>query len=114
LAEDATRRLVLRMTHPSPRQRVVEELTDGFERSARKNSAALKERRDRLLAAVSDLSEGQALTLTYVPSQGTTLQSGSGTPVTLPGKDFADAVFSIWLGRAPLDEHLKAHLLGNS
>ena len=31
---------------------------------------------------------------------------------TLPGKDFADAIFSVWLGAKPVDGDLKKGLLG--
>ena len=111
LAADAARRLELRMTHKSPRSRIMEELTNGFERNAKGKLAGLRGRFEKLLAATCDLSEGQALTLAYLPGRGTTIQCGNSKPVTLPGKDFADAAFSIWLGSDPLDEDLKQRLL---
>jgi hypothetical protein len=32
----------------------------------------------------------------------------------IEGKDFADALFSVWLGRTAVDDELKAGLLGAS
>jgi len=33
--------------------------------------------------------------------------------VNLPGKDFADALFSVWLGKHPVDDELKREMLLN-
>ncbi len=32
--------------------------------------------------------------------------------MTIPGKDFADALFSVWLGPKPIDRGLKRKLPG--
>jgi hypothetical protein len=113
LAADSARRLELRMTHKSPRPRIVGELSDGFERSAQGKLSSLKPRLDKLLGAVTDLDEGQSLVLTYLPDQGTTIQCSGGRAVSVPGKDFADATFAIWLGTAAIDDDLKRQLLGS-
>ena len=51
------------------------------------------------------------LTLTYVPDKGTVV-SGAGKETVIPGKDFADALFTVWLGPDPVDGDLKRKLLG--
>jgi hypothetical protein len=50
--------------------------------------------------------------VTYVPGQGTTVAAAGGSPVTVEGKDFADAMFRNWFGPRPADADLKANLLG--
>ena len=50
--------------------------------------------------------------MTYVPGKGTIFKAASGSQVTLPGKDFSDALLRVWLGKEPLDTDLKARLLG--
>ena len=48
------------------------------------------------------------------PGQGTTIGVEGGKTITVEGKDFADALFRIWLGPKPTDgglEDLKAALL---
>jgi len=42
----------------------------------------------------------------YLPA-GHPDKPGSGTEVDLPGKDFARRVFSVWLGKHPVDDELK-------
>ena len=44
------------------------------------------------------------MVVTYVPGHGTTVVAAGGTPVTVEGKDFADAMFRNWLGPEPADD----------
>jgi len=46
-----------------------------------------------------------------VPGKGTTI-SGSGEQSIIEGKDFGDALFSVWLGKYPVDSDLKTGLVG--
>lgn len=41
-----------------------------------------------------------------------TLVRGGGKRMTIPGKDFSDALFSVWLGPKPISGALKHQLLG--
>ncbi len=59
-----------------------------------------------------DVSPGDRYSLTYEPGVGTELAL-NGTPLgTSTGPEFAQAAFSIWLGKEPLDIALKTALLG--
>jgi Chalcone isomerase-like len=70
----------------------------------------LKERLDRFIEQIPDLKEG--LTITYVPGQGTTVVVGEAEARTrIEGKDFADALFRVWLGEDPVDSDLKDKML---
>ena len=51
------------------------------------------------------------LDFTYVPGAGTVVR-GQGKEITIQGKDFADALFSAWLGPKPVNADLKHELLG--
>src|SRR5688572_11382840 len=103
LAVDGARRIVLRMTHDAPKGRLKEELLDGFEKNSKGTRPDLKARLDRLLLAIPDLKEGHELSLTYLPGKGTSIRSTNGGEVTAPGKDLADAILRVWLGKNPLD-----------
>jgi hypothetical protein len=113
IANDGVRRLVLHMTHDAPKTRLIDEFRDGLESNSEKQLPALKVRLDRFLAALPDVVEGQALTLTYVPGEGTRLEMPGGKQHTVEGKDFADALLRMWIGPEPLDTDLKTRLLGN-
>ena len=67
-----------------------------------------------MLALVPDVKEGDTMTFTYSPGKGTSLQVDERELGVFPGKGFADAVFSIWLGPTPPSEDLKNGILGRT
>ncbi len=73
--------------------------------------ARLRERLDRLHALYQDVKDGDRYSLTYLPGVGTELAKNGKPLGTIPGADFAQAYFSIWLGAAPIDDSLKRQLL---
>ena len=46
-------------------------------------------------------TSGEVITLTYVPGSGTTVGAGGRDLGTIEGKDFADVLFSAWIGAQP-------------
>ncbi len=95
-----------------------EKFAGGFMESFTNNSgdkfAAIKVRVEKFCAAIpAVVKEGESLIITYVPGKGTTLQVPHGESVTLEGKDFAQALFTVWLGKKPVDEDLKNGLVGS-
>ena len=55
---------------------------------------------------------GDAYALTYVPGRGTTLRLNGNTLTTIPGYDFAESYFRIWLGDNPISGRIREKLLG--
>jgi hypothetical protein len=84
---------------------------EGFDANA-PDKAGQKAAFDKMLALISDVKEGETLTFIYVPGKGTIVQSGDKELGVFEGKGFADAVFSIWLGKTPPTEDLKKGMLG--
>ena len=75
--------------------------------------ATLRPRLERFASLFVDVRPGDRYALTYLPGVGTEL-SLNGRPLgTIPGADFAAALFSIWLGPQPLDGDLKRALLAS-
>jgi len=74
--------------------------------------AALRERLDRLNAIYRDVKVGDRYRLSYVPGNGTTLLYNGKALGTIPGADFAEAYFGIWLGKEPLNEAFRDQMLG--
>jgi hypothetical protein len=114
LSVDQPKQLRIRMLQGAKRKQVVDALKDGFVRGNRYGAdlSALKERLDLLLAAVSDVRAGDELVITYVPGQGTALESSGGSRMQVPGKDFSDALLKVWLGDDPGARRIKRELLG--
>ena len=64
-----------------------------------------------MLALVPDVKEGDTMTLAYSPGKGTSLSVDDKELGVFEGKNFAKAVFSIWLGPKPPSEDLKSGML---
>ena len=81
------------------KEKIVEAIHEGFEKNsqgpdARAQGPAGQVRRRRCRTS----RRARCCRLTYVPGKGTTV-GGSGEETVDQGKDFADALFSVWLGR---------------
>jgi hypothetical protein len=66
---------------------------------------------EQMNALYADVDPGDRYALTYVPGVGTELSLNGEPRGVVEGAGFARAVFSIWLGDAPLDTSLKRKLL---
>jgi hypothetical protein len=91
---------------------VTEAIVEGFEKNSRAQLPALKPRLDRFSAMIPDVRDGDRLTLTYVPGKGTIVNVKGAEKGTVEGKDFADALFAVWLGKNPVQGDLKKAMLG--
>lgn len=112
LKADEIRRVELKMLRDLDKKTIVDAIREGFEKNSSAQLPALKERLDAFCAKIVDVKKGQTLVLQYVPGKGSTI-IGGGDSYTAPGKDFADALFAVWLGARPADEGLKKGVLGN-
>lgn len=72
---------------------------------------ALEPRIERFNALCEDAKEGDRYGLTYRPGVGTALDLNGETKGIVPGADFAEALFSIWLGDEPVEDGLPGALL---
>jgi len=72
----------------------------------------LQPRMDQLGAIYRDVNPGDRYSLTFVPGQGTELALNGRPLGTIPGNDFARAVFGVWLGANPIDDDFRDLLLG--
>ena len=74
----------------------------------------LQSRIDDLSALYRDVKPGDRYALTYIPDKGTTLSLNGKSLGSIPGDDFARAVFAIWLGDNPIDQKFRDQLLKDS
>lgn len=112
LGKDGVRRVEMTMLRDLDKEKIVEAIREGFEKNSKDKLPALKDRLDKFIAQMPDkVTKGQVLKLTYVPGKGTTV-TGQGEKAQIEGKDFADALFSVWLGAHPVDDGLKKGMLG--
>jgi hypothetical protein len=112
IASDQVKRVRMSMLRELDKKTITEAIVDGFKKNAGDKLPALQQRLDTFTSAIPDLKKGDELVLTYVPGKGTTIESKGGQKISVEGKDFADALFSVWLGKDPVDESLKDGMLG--
>lgn len=113
ISSEQIKRVQMNMLRDLERGKIVEAVQQGFERNAAAQMPRLQARLDRFLAAIPDLRGGETIVITYLPGRGTRVKAGSGEQIAIPGKDFADALFSVWLGPSPVDGDLKGEMLKN-
>ncbi|QRO00928.1 chalcone isomerase family protein [Archangium violaceum] len=112
IGSDQVKRVRMAMLRDLDKKTITDAIVDGFKKNAKDKLPALQQRLDTFAAAIPDLKKGDELVLTYAPGKGTTIESKAGQKISVEGKDFADALFSVWLGQSPVDESLKDGMLG--
>ena len=112
VSTDQVRRVHMRMLRDLGKDTVGESIEKGFKANNAAQMPKLEARLKQLLAGLSDLKKGEDIVITYVPGEGTRLEIRGQRAEVIPGKDFADAMFSVWLGSEPVDGSLKEGMLG--
>lgn len=88
--------------------------SEGFEKNAKDQLPALKERIAMLNGWMVDVKTGERLTFIHKPGVGIRTDVNGTVKGTIKGDDFAKAFLSIWLGDEPPNTEIKAGLLGGS
>ncbi|HKN48026.1 MAG TPA: chalcone isomerase family protein [Candidatus Polarisedimenticolia bacterium] len=112
IGSEEVKRIVMRFVRGVGRKDIVKAWNESFEENAGEGMAALRDRVATLNSFMSDLAKGDAITFTYLPDRGVTVEVQGQTKGSIPGSDFARALFGIWLGPKPPNPGLKAGLLG--
>ncbi len=94
------------------KDKLVEGWDEGFKNNSPDKLAALKDRIAKFDAMWSDMKKDDVAVLTYVPGQGTKVEIKGKEMGVIEGKDFAEALFAIWLGPKPPTADLKKGILG--
>ena len=115
VALDAPKAIRMNLLRDVDKASMLGALKDGIESNSPTQAASLAPRLKTLESAFpAEFKEGQVMTVVYVPGQGTSVGVEGTKGVTIEGKDFADAMFRVWLGPKPTDgglEDLKEALL---
>ena len=112
VSSDQVKRMQLSLLRGLDRSKITEAISEGFEKNSKAKLPTLKARLDRLNAMIPDVEKGDQIQLTYVPGKGTVVSAKNVEKGVIEGKDFADALFSVWLGANPVQPDLKKALLG--
>ena len=112
VSSDQVKRMHLSILRSLDRSKITEAISEGFEKNSKAQLPGLKARLDRLNSMIPDVEKGDQIHLTYVPGRGTVVSAKNVEKGVIEGKDFADALFSVWLGANPVQPDLKKGLLG--
>lgn len=93
---------------------LAEAIRTGITQNAGPRLPAIQERVDQLIRVLPAVNAGERLSMTYVPGEGTRIAHNGQPLLDVPGKDFAEALFSAWLGPSPITGSLKEDLLRGS
>jgi hypothetical protein len=110
IRSDEGKRIALTMLRNVSRQQFVQAVEKGMIRNSGVPMPALRARLDLLEHALPNLNAGDVLDFTYLPGSGTVVR-GQGRELKIPGKDFADALLSVWLGTQAESSTLRHDLL---
>jgi len=88
--------------------------SEGFEKNAKDQLPALKERIAMLNGWMADVKTGERLTFIHKPGTGLQVDVNGTVKGIIKGDDFAKAFLSIWLGADPPNPEIKAGMLGGA
>ena len=112
ISSDQVKAIRLSIMRSLKGSQVSEAIEEGFEKNSKAQLPALKARLDKLATMIPNVEKGDDILLTYAPGKGTVVTVKGAEKGVIEGKDFGDALFSVWLGAHPVQEDLKKALLG--
>jgi len=113
LASDSPRKYVTHFLRNVGPKRICDAWRKGLRENVPNASEEMRARFDTLCAWMRDFHAGDEISVTYLPGTGCEIDISGADRRVIPGKDFADAYFSLALGPKPsLGNRLKKRLLG--
>jgi hypothetical protein len=96
IADDVPKKIVMQFTYALDKAKLSETMSESISRSS----------------SAEVVAPGDQVVLEYVPGQGTSIIVKGTKKGTIPGIDFMQALFEIYLGAKPPTADLKSGLLG--
>jgi hypothetical protein len=113
IAADEPKQLVMHFLYKNvEKAKLIEGWNEGFQKNSAAKVGELQARLDKFNGWWGDMKTGDKAVLTYVPGTGTRVEIKGKEMGVIEGKDFAEALFAVWLGATPPNEELKKGLLG--
>lgn len=92
--------------------KLVEGWREGFANNSAAALPALQQRLDTFCALWPAMKSGEKAVMTYIPGTGTEVEINGKVVGVIPGKDFSDALFAVWVGDKPPTPDFKDGVLG--
>jgi hypothetical protein len=113
LAADGQKKMIMHFLYEKvSKEQLVEAWNEGFNGNLDEHEkVALAPRINQFNEMFATVGKGDTILLAYVPESGTKVVVAGKEKGIVPGKDFSDALLSIWLGEKPITPDLKKALL---
>ncbi|WP_249345095.1 chalcone isomerase family protein [Corallococcus exiguus] len=102
VSSNSLKRLHFRFLRTISKDQLVGSFREGLRQNPAMRQDALNQSLEKLLSSLHDVRKGDDLVLTYLPGSGLHVSGGASGGVHIPGKSFADALFSSWLDTHPI------------
>ncbi len=114
IAGGGVKRIVMHFLYDEVgRDKLIAGWDEGFvENTTADKLKAIEERTIAFNELFVDVKKGDQIVLEFTPEAGTSVMIAGEKKGVIPGKDFNDALLSIWLGEKPVTKKLKGKLLG--
>lgn len=107
IASNGVKRLQFSFLRNIKRNQLVKAFRDGLAGHEALRAPGMRQDLEKLLSTLKDVSDGDDLVLTYVPSAGLHVSGKASGGILIPGKRFADALFTVWLEEHPIFKDAK-------
>lgn len=116
LQADSPKRLVMHFLYDEvSREKLVDGWNSGFHANlTAETMVSLQGKIDQFNALFQTVHSGDVISLDYQPGLGTRVIISGTEKGVVAGKDFNDALLSIWLGKSPVTKDLKKQLLSQN
>lgn len=113
LRQDQVRHNVMHFLRSVGKGKLNDAWNEGLEANVPGAGQDLKEKFSRLNGLMEDMEAGDVMMFTYLPGNGTQVVVKGQQKGVIEGKEFADALFSCWIGPKPgPGQKFKEKLLG--
>jgi hypothetical protein len=114
ISSDQTKRVVLHFIYKEvSSEELVKKYDEGFKKNAADKIPALKDQITTFFGYFTEpVKKGETIVVTYLPGTGTEVSVKGKVKGVIPGKEFMEALFSVWFGKTPPSGDLKKGMLG--
>ena len=115
ISSDQSKRVVMHFLYKEVSAvQLVEAWNEGFEKNAGDSVNKLKSKINMFNGFFKESAKkGEKIVITYIPGKGTEVSINAQVKGVIEGKDFMEALFSIWFGPNPPSKGLKKGMLGD-
>ena len=112
IKNDVCKQIIMHLQSKLSKDKIIEGWNDGFFNNSQEKLYILQERITTFNSFFGNMPANNRITFSYTPKQGTTIKINGKTKGTIPGNDFMQALWAIWLGNNPMDDKMKQGMLG--